>query len=488
MNSPIRRLAVVVAMMFSTLLIAGSLIQYFLADDLADRPNNRRALLANYSQNRGAILVDGVPIAKSDAVRDEMKYLRTYPRGQLYAHITGYYSFIYGAGGGIEGSADELLSGSSDALFYRRLGDLITGKKPTGISLELTIDAKAQQAAEQGLGKQRGAVVALDPRTGAILAMVSNPNYDPNKLSSHDANQEQKNWTALSTAKDRPLINRAIAGDLYPPGSTFKVVTAAAALSSGEYTDASPVYAGASLRLPGTTAVLKNSGGGSCNGGSADLSVALTKSCNTSFGALGMDLGGDAIRTQAQKFGFTEALSIPMNVTPSSVGPTPGKPQEAFSAIGQQDVRVTPMQMAMVTAGIANDGVLMRPYLIGQTRGADLKVLDKTQPKEIRRAVNQDVADALTRMMERVVTEGTGTRAQIGGVAVAGKSGTAEHGYDEGVKRPPHAWFIAFAPANDPQVAVAVVVEDGGEAGSEAAGGKVSAPIARNVMKAVISQ
>jgi peptidoglycan glycosyltransferase len=417
-----------------------------------------------------------------------MKYLRTYPRGQLYAHVTGYYSFLYGAGGGIEGAASGLLSGSSDALFYRRLGDLITGKQPTGISLELTIDAKAQQAATSGLGNQRGAVVALDPRTGAVLALVSHPQYDPNSLTSHDSAQVQRTWKALNAAAGRPLLNRAIAGDLYPPGSTFKVITAAAALASGKYTETSPVEAGASLRLPGTTATLRNSGGGSCNGGSADLTAAMARSCNTAFGALGMELGGDALRTQARAFGFNAPLTIPMTVTQSTVGPTPGEPQEAFSAIGQQDVRVTPLQMAMVAAGIANDGVVMRPYLVAQTRGADLNVLDKTEPQELSRAVSHEVADAITRMMERVVADGTGTRAQIDGVAVAGKSGTAEHGFDRGVKRPPHAWFIAFAPADDPKVAVAVVVEDGGDAGSEAAGGKVSAPIAREVMRAVISQ
>ena len=487
MNSPIRRLALVVALMFCALLIAGSSIQYFQADELADQPNNRRTLLANYGRDRGAILVDTVQIAKSTAVDDELKYLRTYPRGQLYSHITGYYSFVYGAGGGVEGASDGLLSGSSDALFYRRLGDLVTGKQPTGVSLELTIDARAQQAAAQGLGDQRGAVVALDPRTGAILAMVSHPQYDPNSLTSHDIDQVQKNWTSLSKNPGRPLLNRAIAGDLYPPGSTFKVITAAAALSSGKADEHSSVESGAALRLPGTTAVLRNSGGGACSGGSADLTTALARSCNTAFGKLGMDVGGDALRSQAEKFGFGKSLSIPMNVTSSGVGPTPGEPQEAFAAIGQQDVRVTPLQMAMVAAGIANDGVVMMPYLIDQTRGADLQVLERTEPKELDRAVSQDVADALTRMMEKVVTDGTGTRAQIGGVAVAGKSGTAEHGYDRGVKRPPHAWFIAFAPADDPKVAVAVVVEDGGDAGSEAAGGKVSAPIARDVMKAVIA-
>ncbi len=487
MNNPIRRLAVLVALMFTALFVASSVIQFAQADELRARSDNRRTLLARYGSDRGSILVAGNPVARSERVDDELKYLRTYPKGRLYSHITGYYSFIYGSGGGLEGASDDVLSGQGDALFYRRLGDLLMGKQPVGLNLELTINEKAQAAADRALGDQRGAVVALDPRTGAILAMVSHPQYDPNALSSHQGKGVDAVWKELRADRTRPLTNRAVAGDLYPPGSTFKVITAAAALSSGRYTETSELTGTAALAIPGTTATLKNSGGGSCGGGTVDLTGALRMSCNTAFGQLGMDLGAQALRDQAAKFGFTRPLSIPMTVTPSVVGPMPGKPQEAFSAIGQQDVRVTPLQMAMVAAAIANDGRMMQPYLIQQVRGAGLDITDRTQPSEISAPVSQEVADALTRMMRQVVESGTGTRAQLPGIAVAGKSGTAEHGFDEGVKRPPHAWFISFAPADDPKVAVAVVVEDGGNAGSEAAGGQISAPIAREVMKAVIS-
>ncbi|GMA41681.1 penicillin-binding transpeptidase domain-containing protein [Mobilicoccus caccae] len=222
---------------------------------------------------------------------------------------------------------------------------------------------------------------------------------------------------------------------------------------------------------------------GACGDGRPSLTDALAKSCNTAFGWLGMELGAQALRDQAGKFGFGQQLSVPMAVSPSRVPEQINKPQEALSAIGQYDVRVTPLQVAMIAAGVANEGVVMQPYLVRQTKGADLAVLDQTQPRELGRAVSKDTAGALSRMMQKVVTDGTGTRARIDGIKVAGKSGTAEHG--EG--RNPHAWFMSFAPADDPKIAVAVVIEDGGNAGSEAAGGRISAPIARDVMKAVIA-
>lgn len=482
MNNPIRRLSLVVAVLFCTLFIASSWIQFVQADELRNKPGNRRTLLATYSRERGAILVGGDAIARSEASPDELKFQRTYPKGKLYSHVTGYYSFLYGAGGGLESAADELLTGESAQLLYRRLGDLLTGRRSTGVNLELTINPKAQAAAQEGLGNQRGAVVALDPRTGAILALVSHPQYDPNSLAGHASGPVQKSWAQLNADPRRPLINRAIGGDLYPPGSVFKIVTAAAALSSGRFTQTSQLPGPKVLDLPETTAGLVNDWNGPCDNGTVDLTRALEKSCNTAFGWLGMELGGQAMRDQAAKFGFGAKLSIPMAVTPSSLPEQMNKAQEAQSAIGQYDVRVTPLQVAMVSAAVANEGRVMAPFIVKQGRGADLEVLDQTAPRELGQAVSPEVAAALTAMMEKVVASGTGTRAQIPGVAVAGKSGTAQHG--EG--RAPHAWFTSFAPANDPKVAVAVVVEDGGNAGFEAAGGRISAPIARDVMKAVI--
>jgi peptidoglycan glycosyltransferase len=480
-NAPIRRLAFVVAAMFCVLLLSTTWIQFVQAKDLADRPGNRRTLLASYSKERGAILVDGKPVAQSLPTKDQLKWIRAYPQGKEYSHVTGYYSFTYGAGGGLESAENELLSGQSDKLFYRRIVDVITGKPPQGATLELTIDAKVQQAAEEALGDQRGAVVALDPTTGAILAMVSKPQYDPNALASHNLTKVSEAWKSLNADKGRPMINRAIAGDLYPPGSTFKLVTAAAALSSGKYSPSSVVPGPRELDLPDTSATLPNFGHEICGpNGTTTLRHALEMSCNSSFGWLGLQLGPDALRSQADKFGFGQTLHVPMRVTPSVVPDELNKPQTAQAAVGQYDVRVTPLQVAMVTAGIANGGTVMSPYLVKDVRSSDLDVIDTAHPQQLSEAVRPGVADQLTSMMEDVVNSGTGRNAQIPGVQVAGKTGTAEHG--EGLAA--HVWFTGFAPAKNPKIAVAVVVEDGGTLRSEATGSTVSAPIAKKVMEA----
>ena len=482
MNKPIRRLSFIVALLFCALLISTTWIQFATAKSLDDRPGNRRTLLDSYSRERGAILVDGTPIAKSVSTKDELKWVRTYPQAKLYSQVTGYYSFTYGAGFGLEGNEDALLSGQSDKLFYRRVIDMLTGKPPSGASLELTINPKAQAAADQALGNQRGAVIALDPKTGAILAMVSHPQYDPSTLSSHNLKSVAAAWKALNADPLRPADNRTIAGDLYPPGSTFKLITAAAALSSGKYTEQSQIPGPATLALPQSTVNLPTDDRQPCGpGNKTTLTHALEISCNTSFGWLGLTLGGDALRAQAAKFGFGDSLGVPMRVTPSVVPPL-NAPQSAQAAIGQYDVRVTPLQMAMVSAGIANKGIVMKPYLVRDTRSSNLDVIDQTQPEQLSQAITPEVAAALTRMMVTVVQSGTGTPAQIPGIQVAGKTGTAQH-----VKGGnPHAWFTAFAPASDPQIAVAVVVEDGGNAGSEAFGGTVAGPIARAVIEAVV--
>lgn len=485
MNAPIRRLSMVVALLFAALLFSSTWIQFVEAKSLNARPDNRRTLLSSYGRDRGQILVGGNAIAKSVPSDDQLKFLRTYPQGQLYSHVTGYYSFTYGAGGGLEGADDALLSGQSDKLFYRRVSDMLTGKKVSGASLELTIDPKAQQAADKALGNQKGAVVALDPTSGAILAMVSHPQYDPNLLSSHNTTKVTDAWKQLNADKDRPMVNRAIAGNLYPPGSTFKLVTSAAALSSGKFNPDSQVPGPASLHLPQTTVTLPTDDHAPCGpGGKTSLTHALEISCNTAFGWLGMQLGAEQLRSQAAKFGFGDQLQIPMRVTPSTFPAQLNQPQLAQSAIGQYDVRVTPLQVAMLSAAIANHGAVMKPYLVQTVRASDLSVIEQASPVELSKAVSPAVASQLTGMMEKVVQSGTGTPAQVAGVSVAGKTGTAQHG----VGQPPHAWFTAFAPAQQPKVAVAVVVEDGGNAGSEAFGGTVAGPIAKAVMEAVIKR
>lgn len=484
MNTPLRRLSVVVAAFFAMLLAASTWIQFVRADDLNADPRNSRTLLRELGRERGPIVVAGDPVAESvpDDDQDAFEYQRRYPAGELYAHLTGYYSVYFGATG-LEAAAGDLLSGSADQLFYRRLSDLLTGAEPRGAVVETTVVPAVQQAAAEALGDQRGAVVALDPRTGDVLAMVSSPDFDPNALASHDRETAVGTRQALLDDPARPLENRAISGRLYPPGSVFKLVTAAAALESGRYDENSVVPGPAELDLPQTTVTLPNAGGGACGpDDEVSLTDAMRQSCNTAFGAIGLDLGGEALRDQAEAFGFGQDLRIPLRVTPSSVPEELNAPQTAQSAIGQYDVRVTPLQMAMVAAAIGNGGVVMEPQLISSVRSAELEVIDEPQPTELGRAVSAETAAALTRMMTTVVTDGTGRAAQIDGVDVAGKTGTAQHAPGAA----PHAWFTAFAPAQDPTVAVAVVVEEGGEAGSEASGGRTAAPIARAVIEAVL--
>ncbi len=485
MNTPIRRLAVLVFAMFAALLFATTYIQFVQADELADRPNNRRTLVENYSRDRGAILVDGAAIANSEQTDDELKWTRSYPEGRLYSHITGYYSFIYGANKGLERSENSLLSGTDDSLFYRRIVDLITGTAPAGAALELTIDPAVQQAAEDALGDRRGAIVALNPKTGAVLALVSHPAYDPNELSSHRLGAVQEAYETLNADESQPLINRAIAGDLYPPGSVFKLVVAATALESGQYTPESMLEGPQRYTLPGTTTELPNFEGGTC-GPTDQVSLAdsLRVSCNTSMAYLAGELGADALREQSAKFGFGQSVEIPMSVTPSVYPDDVDPAQLALTGIGQFEVRETPMQVAMTSAAIANDGVQMNPFLVDSARDEDLDIINETSPSAFATPISPETAASLRDMMVSVVNDGSGSAAAIPGVEVAGKTGTAEFGTQGAA----HAWFTGFAPANDPQIAMAVVVEGAIGDWTGESGGRVAAPIGRAVLQAGLGQ
>lgn len=488
MNTPLRRLATVVVAMFVVLLGGTTWIQFVQAGSLNNDPRNVRTLYREYGKPRGPIIVAGDAIASSTPVDDSFGYQRSYTQGELYSAVTGYYSIIHGPSM-LEKAENDVLTGQADSLFWSRMQDLITGRQPQGSSVELTLDPAAQQAALDALGTQKGAVVAIEPSTGKILALVSTPGFDPNLLTTHDTTAANAAYQQLLAADGDPLVNKAIQGKTYPPGSTFKLITAAAALESGKYTADSELYAPRLLTLPGTTTTLPNFGGVACSANDQQtLADALRISCNTAFAQLGADLGADALREQAEKFGFDDdSLTIPMNVTASSF-PKDGAinaPQTALSAIGQFDVRATPIQMAMVAAAIANDGSLMTPYLVQTVRTANLDVVQETKPSQLSQAVSASTAATLRDMMIGVVQSGSGTAAQISGVEVAGKTGTAQTGREG---EAPHAWFTGFAPADNPQVAVAVLVEHGGDAGSEATGGRVAAPIAKAVMQAVIGK
>ncbi|SDT69125.1 penicillin-binding protein 2 [Jiangella sp. DSM 45060] len=487
MNSPIRRISAGCLLLCVALLINATYVQAFWADDLNARSENRRVLLDEYSRERGPILLaDDTPIAQSVPVDDEYQFQRQYPEGPMYAPVTGYYSYFFGRTA-MERAQNDILSGDDDRLFVRRLIDLVTGEEPRGGAVRLTIDPAAQQAAWDGLteGGYKGAVVAIDVETGAILAMVSSPSYDPNPMASHSTEVQQETRDALAADPNKPDLNRAIAQRL-PPGSVFKLVTAAAALESGDFEPDTEVPGPADYDVPLSTNTLPNQNRQPCGDGTPTLTEALRVSCNTAFAYLGNEIGDEALREQAERFGFgTQPLTNDdMNAATSVFPAELDDALLAYSAIGQYEVAATPLQMAMVSAAIANDGVLMEPYLVREVSGPDLvSPIERTEPEERTRAVSPETAEELTQMMVDVVENGTGRNAQIDGIEVAGKTGTAQSSAD----RPPYAWFTSFAPADEPSVAVAVVIEDAPDtARDDIGGGRLAAPIARDVMEAVL--
>jgi peptidoglycan glycosyltransferase len=405
----------------------------------------------------------------------------------VYAPVTGFYSLRYSSTG-LERTEDPVLNGSDERLFGRRLADFFTGRDPRGGSVDTTIIPRVQQAGwdamQQGCGGPcKGAVVALEPSTGKILAMVSSPSYDPNLLASHDSQVQSQAWQRLRDDPDNPMTNRAIS-ETYPPGSTFKVITTAAALQAGA-TDTEQLTAAASIPLPGSTATLENYGGTPCgNEPTVSLSQAFALSCNTAFVQLGILTGADALRSMAHSFGLDSTPSvIPLQVAESTVGIIPDAAALGMSSIGQKDVALTPLENAEIAATIANGGVTMQPYLIDSLKGPDLSNISTTAPYQQRRAVSPQVAAKLTELMvgaEKVAQQ----KGAIPGVQIASKTGTAEHGTDPR-NTPPHAWYIAFAPAKTPKVAVAVLVENGGDRLS-ATGGALAAPIGRAVIEAAL--
>jgi peptidoglycan glycosyltransferase len=488
MNKPIRTMAVACMVLFLAMLLNVTYLQYFQAGELNDRNDNRRVRDAEFSRQRGPVLVAGSSVAESVPSEDQYKYQRRYPQPFKYAHLTGFFSYIYGASG-VESNQNQILSGSDPRLFVNRLVDTVSNTQPEGGSVSLTIDPAAQTAAYDGiqaLGRDtQAAVVALEPSTGRVLAMTSNPTYDPNLLASHDLDGVESTWDRLVGAPRKPMVNRAVQ-EIYPPGSTFKLVTAAAALESGGYDADTQVQGTATLDLPQTDRTLPNSNGSDCGGATVTLTQALMVSCNVAFGAIGLELGDGPLREVAERFGFGQRFLTGLGGQAVSVFPAaPDPPQTALSAIGQFEVSASPLQMALVTATIANNGQGMVPYLVDEVRAPDLSVLDKTSPDEMpERAISSSSARTLTQMMVEVVDRGTGSTAQIPDIKVAGKTGTAQ----SAAERSPYAWFVSFAPADDPEVAVAVLVQDAGVARDAISGSGLAAPIAKSVMEAVINQ
>ncbi|HEU0256890.1 MAG TPA: penicillin-binding protein 2 [Microbacteriaceae bacterium] len=484
MNRELKRVSVVVLAMFVALLVSTSIIGAVRSDSLAADPRNSFTLADARLAQRGSILVDGRAIAKSVPSKDQYKYQRVYTNGPVYSSVTGFFP-VNGAPTGIEGALNESLSGTSGSQFLTRLTDTLTGKHPQGASVELTIDPSLQKAAYDALGSLKGAVVVLQPKTGRILAMVSRPTFDPNTLAGHNTAQLDATYKALLAAPTRPLVNRAIGGNLNYPGSTFKPIVAAAALDSGTYTADSTLPDVAALRLPGTDSYVHNAERTKCgDGNTVTITLAMIRSCNIPYAELGMKLGADTIRAAAEKFGFGHAFDIPIPVTPSIYPDDYNVPQTGLSSFGQASTRATPLQMAMVQAAIANGGLVMQPNLVEWVKSANLHTLERFTPKVFDRAMSEQTANTLRQIMVEDVKKGVASNATIDGVDVGGKTGTSQNG--PGL--PYTLWFTGFAPAQSPKYAIAVVVEDGGGEGQSGVGNTIAAPIAKKVLEAVLKK
>ena len=492
MNRPIRTLTIFCLVLFVALLANVTYVQFFRASDYDNHAGNRRVIQESFSRQRGAILAGKQAVAKSVKSNDQYEWQRTYPKALEYAPVTGFLSYAYGQSG-IERSQNEILSGDDDRLFTNRLIDLISNTDPQGGNVELTIDPKIQDAAWKGLSALgsdvEGAAVAIEPSTGRILAMVTTPSYDPNKLADHNLKAAQNSWERLNDktrSPSQPMINRTTQTTL-PPGSTFKLVTTAAALQDLDMTPDSQVDGSASLDVPETDKDLHNENGYTCGGRGqkkVSFTTALDYSCNVAFGSVALKLTDEQLRKQAEKFGFGKDYLGDLSGVADSRFPSGklGPAYRVLSSIGQYDVAATPLQMAMVSAGIANGGTVMKPYLVDRVTSSSLDVIDQGEPEELsdQPAISSKTASALTDMMVDVVDHGTGTAAQIPGMKVAGKTGTAQ----SDKARSPYAWFTSFAPAENPKIAVAVMVQKSNTPRTDVAGGALCAPIAKAMIEA----
>ncbi len=485
MTTQLRRLSILMLVMFLVLFASTSWIQVVEANDLTQNSLNKRALYDSYEVQRGSIIASGTAIATSVPSDDVYSWQRVYTDSDMWAPVTGYINAALGSATGIEQAMNQELSGTGSSQFLSRVEQIFTGQSAQGSNVVLSLDADVQQAAYDALGDLQGAVIAIEPSTGRILAMVTSPSYDTNLLASNDTVAVNQTYNDLVAAANDPLYNRAISGDLNPPGSTFKLVVVSAALASGQYTSESTLPNLSSYTLPGTSTTIQNFGGGSCGSGdTVTIADALRLSCNIPMAELAVALGDDAIRTQAEKYGFNTTFDTPLESTASSYPSGLSDDQTALTGFGQGQVTATPLQMAMVSAGIANDGVVMNPQMVDEVIGSDLSVQQTFEPSEYGQALDSDLAAELTQMMVANVSDGAASNATIDGVDVAGKTGTAQNGDDE----PYTLWFTGFAPADDPQVAVAVVIEDGGGEGQSGTGDAIAAPIAKKVMEAVLGK
>jgi peptidoglycan glycosyltransferase len=479
----IRALGVFLLLCFTALFVQLNRLTVFTAAELNDHELNTREVIRDFTSPRGTIsTADDVVIARSVPSDDEFERQREYPEGDLFGHITGFFSLNLGASG-IEREYNDELAGRTLDLQLRSLSDLFVERDRVG-NLVLTVRKDVQEVARRELGDREGSVVAIDPRTGALLALWSFPSFDPNPLASHDTDSAAAVQRLLDANREKPRLARTYQ-DRYFPGSTFKVVTGSAGLESGTVTPDDPVYPSVtSITPPLTTRPIRNFGGSRCGGRLFD---ALRRSCNTSFAQMALDVGPEAMIERAEAYGFNQSVPIDLPGAARSNFPTDftrNAPALAQSGIGQFEVAATPLQMALIAAGVANRGSIMTPHVLAEVRDDDGTRVESYDTDEWRRATSEQTAETMRQAMLGVVANGTATGLAIPGFEVGGKTGTAQLGTD-----PPrsHAWIIGFAgpPGEIPHVAVAVIVE-GQPGASEQTGGRVAAPIARAVMEAVL--
>ncbi len=484
MTRELKRLSIIMLAMFLALFGAVSVIQVVQANALGQNPNNRRALYDSYEVQRGSIIASGSAIASSVASKDVYSWQRVYTDPKMWAPVTGYINPALGSATGIERAMNQELSGTGGSQFLTHVEQIVSGKPARGSNVVLTLDAKVQKVAYDALGSLQGAVIAIEPKTGRVLAMVTSPSYDANGLATHDTKAANTYYDQLVKDPTNPLYNRAIAGDLNPPGSTFKLVVASAALSTGQYTPQSRLPNPSSYVLPQTTTTIHNDTHGTCGpGATVTIADALRLSCNIPMAELAVKLGDDVIHAEAEKYGFNKSFEIPLKSLPSVYPQGLDAPQTALTGFGQGQVLATPLQMAMVSGGIANGGIVMNPRMVDQVIGADLSVQQTYSNSEFGQALDPANDAEMVQMMVNNVKNGIATNARIDGVDVGGKTGTAQNG-----DKPYTLWFTGFAPAQDPQVAVAVVVENGGGQGQSGTGNTIAAPIARKVIEAVLNK
>jgi peptidoglycan glycosyltransferase len=481
MDRSIRRVGVFLMLLFCALFAQLNYIQVIDAPALNEKPSNSRPIDEAFSQPRGTVTTaDGVIIARSVPIDSKKKYQREFPEGDLYAQITGYFNYSFGATG-LESAYNAELSGQTPEQQVQDVGDLFRDSDSSG-NLELSVRSDVQKAARNALGEQRGSVVALDPRSGQVLALWSYPSFDPNVLSDHDIEEASKAKTFLENAPGNPLLAK-VYREIYPPGSTFKIVTGTIGVETGTVTPTEPVYpTERAFTPPQTTRPLPNYGGSSCGG---TLYVILAKSCNTAFARMGLEIGGPEMIEGSEAFGFNERPPFDLPAV-ASIFPdqdySDTQPQLAQAAIGQGSVASTPLQMALAAAGIGNNGSVMRPHVVDRVLAQDGKVIDTLEPEVWTEATDAASAGTMREAMRHVVASGTATRLQIPGVDVGAKTGTAQFGSGDPLRS--HAWVVAWAgpPGELPVVAVAVIVE-GQDGLSELTGGRVAAPIARAVIE-----